>query len=75
MDPIEKEWLKLRRDQHDFSSACIVLGGILKEHKELTGCIQAIGVHIIEKMELNEDRIKELSKLALKEVNKCQEKH
>ena len=45
---------------YNFNGFSVVLGEILREHPELTQCIQAIGMYIVDKMEKNEKRIIEL---------------
>lgn len=55
-----KEYEKLERKQKRYATASVVLGEILREHRELTGCIQVIGTYIVQKMEKNEKRILEL---------------
>jgi len=55
-----KEYEELERRQKRYGNASVVLGEILGEHPELTQCIQAIGMYIVNKMEKNEKRIIEL---------------
>jgi len=52
-----RQYKKLEQDQRNYASASIVLGEILREHPELTGCIQVIGTYIANKMEANEKEI------------------
>lgn len=52
-----REYEKLERKQKTYGAATAVLGEILKEHPELTQCIQCIGTYIVEKMETNEKHI------------------
>lgn len=67
-DTLDKEWTKLVDEQSRLSTTCICLGKILKEHSELTGCIQAIGIHIFDTMTQNEKRIGEISKRVLEKM-------
>jgi len=55
-----KEFQKLEREQKRYTHACAVLGEILKEHPELTGCIQTVSSYVITKMEVNDKRLSEL---------------
>ena len=55
-----REYEKLERQQKRYGSASAVLGEILREHPELTQCIQVIGTYLVNKMEKNEKRIVEL---------------
>jgi len=55
-----KEYEELERQQKQYGNASAVLGEILREHPELTGCIQVIGTYIVVNMEKNEERIVEI---------------
>jgi len=52
-----EEFQKLDRKQTQYTNACAVLGEILREHPELTLCIQSISSHIIDKMETNDKQL------------------
>jgi len=67
---LDKEWTKLIDEQSKLSATVICLGRILKEHRELTGCIQTIGIHVFDIMTQNEKRIEEISKKVLEKAEK-----